>query len=265
MSSTLLAHRAPAGASTATLDRTAFEAAGATFYAIKKPALWPGAESGACEVAMLYDDERLYICYDVSGGSFVAPKPALVAAAAAAAAEEGNTEYEWPRSVGMPPAQWSILDDDRVEIFFWARSSPAPEDEASTPEALEAGESYYAVECNRAGKAIQMRVGFRKQFDYSWPDSAGTEAMLAACSNDAESGPCEMVLSLTWSSVGVDLASGVAALPEMRVALCRGMKGDEGGKADGFIWSSAVDCNDDEVNFHRSQTFAALVLVELEE
>ena len=268
------APRAPVGADVGTLDAAAFKSAGAAFVPIKKPALWPGAEAGT-QVACMYDDENLFLCYELAGGSFAPPDAALVAAAAAAAAEKGNTEYDWARGVGMPPEFWSILGDDRVEVFLWVRSSSRPAAaaagavaETETAEEREAGESYYAIECNRSGAAIAMRVGFRKQFDFSWPGSCAEPATVLrmACSEAGATVPCTMVLALNWAAVGVDLSAGVDTLPELRVALCRGMKGggesgtEEGGDVN--TWTSWVDPGDDEVNFHRSECFGVLRLLE---
>ena len=281
MDSSYSAPRVAGNADLSTLDRSAFERAGAAFVPVVKPAQWPGPESGACEVALMYDDSNLLLCYEIGSGSFTKPDEVAVAAAAAAAAEPGNTEFDWARGVGMPAPFWSILNDDRVEIFLWVKKPAAAagggDDRAAADEendpvaAHERGESYFAIECNRAGAAIQMHVGFRKEFDFSWPGAA--TALRASCTATAGGGggggggadtPCRMVLALAWDSVGVDV-SAAGVLPEMRVALCRGMKGggesgtDEGGEV--TVWSSWIDPGDDEVNFHRSQCFGELRLL----
>jgi hypothetical protein len=196
---------------------------------LSKPKMWPGSESGSCEARLLYCDEFLWVSYKLSG-SFTEPVTVP------------PPDVAWCKETSMPEDYWPILDDDRVEIFLWPHSSDkAPNDEE--------GGHYYAIECNKGGKAIQGKVGFRKQFDWTWKAEHRAELI----------GESTIVLRVPWASYGVDLSKDPS--PSLRMAICRGEKSapDEGVTKSG-IWSNWVDPCDDTVDFHRSEHFGRLEL-----
>ena len=210
---------------------TAEAFAGAAKVSFAKPRLWPGAEAGGCAAQLVYDSECLWICYTVSGGSFTDPT------------EKGPEDVSWAKEVGMPDSYWSILDDDRVEIFFWKQGTPAGSNQ-------EEGESYHIIECNKHGKAIQATVGFRKKMDWTWTGNFRAKLVTGN----------RMVLGVPWASYAVDLGEDPSP-SNLRMFLGRGEKSkeDEGVSATG-IWSAWVDPADDEVDFHRSGCFGTLQL-----
>eukprot|EP00937_MAST-01D_sp_MAST-1D-sp2_P001414 g1414.t1 len=248
----------------------AFAAAGCRWAAIRRPRRWPGAREGGTDVAAMYDESHLWLCYVIQGGSFEEPSAARRAAATAAAAASAPTsreddEYAWCRDQCMPPEMWSILADDRVELFLWAQDPradeggkqgggaaaeapllPAKEERSDRSwtsdrstrrrrarearrerEALrdEAGQAYFCMEVNRAGEAIQARVAFRKNFDWGW--RAQHTAVYLERDNTRS-----MVIKLPWASVGIKPRPGLS----LRAALCRGERagaGAAGAAADG--------------------------------
>lgn len=197
---------------------------------LTKPRLWPGSEAGGCEARVMYCDQYLWLSYAIQGGSFAAP------------AAEPPKDTDWCHAAGMPERMWPILDDDRVEIFMWHVGAENPDNE-------EDGEHYHIIECNREGLAIKAKVGFRKEFDFSWQASG-----MCAKWIEAEN---RMVLAMPWACYGIDISTS----PRLRVALCRGERNPDGqGVSVSGIWSSWVDSHDDTVDFHRSNHFGELVL-----
>jgi len=245
-------YRAPrtyANAKTALMEgRKAFEEAGARFIRIQKPKRWPGPAAGKCEVAVMYDSKHLMACFDMAGGSFTGPDPDGLAAVAEAAAQVPPREddgFAWAREAGQPEEFWSILNDDRVELFLWVAREGG--------EWQEEGSFYHAVECGREGQAIQMKVGFRKQWDWTWRARHSAACLPPPEGRDGNI----MVLTIPWASYGLDLSAKAPPPPKLRMALCRGEKGADG---EVNIWSSHVDPQDDEVNFHRPNVFGDLTL-----
>ena len=249
--------RQPGSRSPLLAGRAAFEGAGCEFVAIRRPRAWPGAGAGGCEAALMHDEEHLWLCYDIQGGTFSVPSEARVAQAACAAAnaDAGTDGFEWCREQGMAKEFWSILGDDRVELFMWVVDQSAAaggadnsSDSGSDAAALarERGQSYFAIECNRTGGAIQARVGFRKQFDWSWR-AHHRSAFLPAAGAGAGAGAAtgSMVLAVPWKSFGLsERPSGgdaSSSSPRLRIALCRGERGDAGAGAGAGADPSATD------------------------
>jgi hypothetical protein len=208
-------------------DAAAFDSAQAV--PLQVPKLWPGAAAGGCTARVMYSASHLWLSYSISGGSFVEPctKP--------------PSDTAWAEEVGMPEGYWPILDDDRVELFLWA-----PQNEALSEE----GEHYHAIEMNKGGSAIQMKVGFRKNFDWNW-DAVGVRSQVFDGNR--------VVMAVPWGAYGIDAAQVPA--PRLRMALCRGERSESRPEEQGVeVWSSWVDPGDDEVDFHRSACFGELLL-----
>lgn len=195
---------------------------------LRKPSQWPGAESGETRVRLLWNEQHLFLAYELVSGSFA---PARTVPPADAGAD-----------VGVPQTMRSILYDDRVEIFMWVAKEGMEE----------AGQHYYAIECNKAGNAIENKVGFRRQFDWAW--RSGFRARFCEA-QDAEN-PA-MVLQVPWSAYGVDLA---LHSKNLRIALCRGEFSAPAQIKAGGVWSCHVEPHDKEVDFHRSNCFSGLTL-----
>jgi len=143
----------------------------------------------------------------------------------------------------------TILPDDRVECFIQPPST----------------EWYCAYEVNRACRALSFRAKFIRNFDYKWTGNhfslLGSDIVDKNTNNETSR---YMTISIPWKDL--DLAN-TTLKPLPRTGYKIGLYRAEGyeDKATGkweMIWTSWVDPNSKDVNFHCPETFASLELLD---
>eukprot|EP00933_Yihiella_yeosuensis_P040023 TRINITY_DN34246_c0_g1_i1.p1 TRINITY_DN34246_c0_g1~~TRINITY_DN34246_c0_g1_i1.p1 ORF type:complete len:646 (-),score=114.32 TRINITY_DN34246_c0_g1_i1:155-2092(-) len=237
-----------------------------------KPAFWPGPDGDVTTARLLWHDEALYVCWELEGQAAAPIEAAKVQEACLLGLEDG----------AVKPDQKTVLLDERVECFLW---QPPIGKEAfqSTKEAEKShnGQTYYAFEINYDGKALTNKASFGGHFDYSWDgDSAysvwtkeipvgwgsSSSPVPTASGNGMQPFKRVVVAEFRWASMGIKVGR------DLRIGLHRAQHStclpstDLMGQAEvdallkGMIWTSWVDPNDSEVNFHRPELFGKLVL-----
>ena len=198
---------------------------------LAKPHLWPGPAGGKTVVRAFYNDAGLHSLFSIFG-SFREP------------------------SASDTSSKDSILDDDRVEIFCFPDGS---------------SDQYIGNEVNRAGRSYDFKAKFVRQFS-NWSGKLSAEFVAAEAKRDSGNANADeksassdealagyMRLSIPWSDLQVD----PKRLPKsLRLGFYRGERTTtRDGKPD-FIWTSWVDPNSEDVNFHCAATFGQLELAD---
>jgi hypothetical protein len=216
--------------------------ADAAAVTLRRPVKWVDTpQSDPAFVKIVHTASDIHLLYDCTG-SFRAPCEKL-----------RSTDFanRWSIAESMR----TCLDDDRVEVFLWDG----------------AGEQYHAVEMNAAGRALIGTHRFGMRFDFSGAGSFseaswgrggrllnGDEPELEA--DDLLVGHSELML-VSVSKASIGLSGGGGDEPTADVTLRAGVYRAQWKAAfEDFAWSSWVDPRDEEVNFHRKETFGRLVL-----
>ena len=127
---------------------------------------------------------------------------------------------------------------------------------------------YSCLEVNRAGRAISNTVRFRRE-GFNWSEGAtGYEARFLPRGLLPRGGapPPAMVVRVPWE--GSAFPNGSPPTRQellragLRVALCRAEFSGTGQRERGGVWSTWHDPLDEEVDFHRSECFGDLELVD---
>eukprot|EP00913_Durusdinium_trenchii_P010198 g9560.t1 len=223
--------------------------AAAAPHILKKPEQWPGAPSSSSTVRLLWDEQALYVCWELHGK--VASPVQL----------KENPTLQGPLK-GLPAEQCSLLFDERVECFLWQPT------EGGNP-----SDTYYAFEINHDGKALTNRARFGGIFGFDWDSSDAfsvwTDELPLATEADPSSASCfasrVVIAEFRWKALGFDITS------EIRIGLHRAQhpahlktrdmdKKEMDALLNEMIWSSWVDPHDAVVNFHRPEMFGKLIL-----
>eukprot|EP00435_Cladocopium_sp_Y103_P067313 s104_g29.t2 len=229
----------------------AFSAAPPCF--LRKPCKWPGPEGFPSTLRLLWDDHALYVCWELHG-DLAAPVRLKEAPLLEGALKTLSSD------------QRSLLFDERVECFLWQPRDPQNPGDSSE-------ETYFAFEINYGGKVLTNRAHFGGRFGFDWDASNA----FAVWTQEVSVGPegdcatkalrCRVVIGeFRWEALGLDRRK------EIRLGLHRaqhpatteslGALGAEEAKAllQGMIWTSWIDPDDAEVNFHRAEMFGKLLL-----
>eukprot|EP00927_Polykrikos_kofoidii_P046848 TRINITY_DN40978_c0_g1_i1.p1 TRINITY_DN40978_c0_g1~~TRINITY_DN40978_c0_g1_i1.p1 ORF type:complete len:640 (-),score=107.11 TRINITY_DN40978_c0_g1_i1:38-1957(-) len=238
-----------------------------------KPQLWPGPESSATTARLLWNEEALYVCWELEG----------VAAPPTSASNVEEVALEALQGGQVQPDQCTVLIDERVECFLWQQ--PLAVDAGASQNT---GQTYYAFEINYAGKALTNQAKFGGPMDFKWGGEAvyttwteemalgwdGSSSTALASSESALPFKRVVIAELYWAPMGIDVGR------EVRVGLHRaqhpvgkgsqniasGEVGDRLSETDvrriqsEFVWSSWIDPGDATVNFHRPEFFGKLQL-----
>lgn len=186
----------------------------------------------------LYNKTRLFLAFLTEDSSFKPP------------AKLGPNGADWAAAQNMPRSMWTILNDDRMEAFLW------PQSPAHTPK------EYFAFEVNRGGRAVVSRTQFLRQFDFNWKTAfceaeGGEDAALQVASrliiSREPDNKSVFVFAVDFADLGLSAARLESGEQTLRCGLYRACRADDCG-AD-MAWSSWVDPGDDQVDFHRPETF----------
>ncbi|CAJ1406290.1 unnamed protein product [Effrenium voratum] len=218
-----------------------------------KPTRWPGPEGFKTTARLLWDEEALYVCWELQGS-------------ARAPVKLGDVQLE-DQLASIPAERQSILFDERVECFVWQPG--------------DGNETYFAFEINFDGKALTNRAKFGGHFDFGWDSSAaysawtkelpvglvgdvGKDAATAASGGARAPGARVVIGAFRWQALGIDRKR------EIRIGLTRAQHplvlSSELGQAEadailkGMIWTTWVDPDDAEVNCHRAEMFGRVKL-----
>ncbi|CAJ1340195.1 unnamed protein product [Effrenium voratum] len=219
-----------------------------------KPTRWPGPEGFKTTARLLWDEEALYVCWELQGF-------------ARAPVKLGDVQLE-DQLASIPAERQSILFDERVECFVWQPG--------------DGNETYFAFEINFDGKALTNRAKFGGHFDFGWDSSAaysawtkelpvglvgdvGKDAATAASGGARAPGARVVIGAFRWQALGIDRKR------EIRIGLTRAQHpplvlSSELGQAEadailkGMIWTTWVDPDDAEVNCHRAEMFGRVKL-----
>jgi hypothetical protein len=244
---------------------------------VPQPRWWEGIIAPTAYALVFYDSRRLYLSYQTSSKDFKPP---------AGLTENGAA---WASEHNMPPGMRSVLNDDRMEAFLWPTATRTGKGE---------GGPYFAFEVNRGGRAVVSSTRFLRQFDFQWRtarcaskvaeaeaaaaaaaaaaatsveanDSATAAAAAAAAAvadaqadqvvttvNADEHGRIVLTFEVEFSDLGVTAAELEAGTRTLRAGLYRAFRDDATGAA--MAWGSWVDPGDDQVDFHRPQTFGRI-------
>eukprot|EP00434_Breviolum_minutum_P014462 symbB.v1.2.012751.t2/scaffold886.1/size155167/7 len=250
--------------------------------ALRKPKHWPGDEGSPSTVRLLWDDEALYVSWELHGDPVppvqLKEDPMLEALTIRRFQVVHGFEFEdvlWVRNgdgilTTLPTEQRSLLFDERVECFLWQPISVAGADIGAVGE----DELYFAFEINYGCKVLSNRAHFGGRFGFDWDSSQAfrvwSENISVGPEGDAALKPlsCRVVVGeFRWDVLRIDKSK------EIRIGLHRaqhpqGVDTREMGKDDmdallkGMIWTSWIDPEDTEVNFHRPEMFGKLLLKE---
>ena len=138
-------------------------------------------------------------------------------------------------ATGDPRNKMSVNRDDKVEVFILPTKSS----------------TYFAYEMNRALKTLDFSKGWGDPIDFSWNGHA--KGMLLK----KDRLPF-LILTVPWTDLGY---KKLPPKKGIKVGFYRGetLINDKGDLD--YIWTSWIDPESREINFHRPETFANLELI----
>eukprot|EP00039_Didymoeca_costata_P029607 m.25500 g.25500 ORF g.25500 m.25500 type:complete len:631 (+) comp7709_c0_seq1:150-2042(+) len=230
------------------------------------PTQWPGPPADDTTARVLCTEESLFVCFECEGD-------AIEPIQASEISDGVKVDVSGEK---MDLKDWSVLVDERVEVFIW------PQDDSGTP-VLD--QRYFAYEINFNGVALTNHAQFGGRFDFTWgKDSykakcfrmavgrAGAGTISASASAEAEK--AVVVVEIPFKGLGLTLSTA----KNMKIALHRAQhspackktlsskrasktplsQADVDAILSEMIWSSWINPveNPEEINFHRPGFFA---------
>eukprot|EP00939_MAST-03C_sp_MAST-3C-sp1_P001291 g1291.t1 len=180
---------------------------------------------------VLFDEQALYFGFEVESGT-------LKKNAGRTPSDEGK----WASENGVPREMVTLLEDDRCECFLWPVKSASDR-------------TYYAFEVTRSGRAVTSETKFHRNFNFTWK---GAAKLLVNKSTGPleEKGGDDGKMDAFVFAVRLEDELSPESFSELRAGFYRGTRED---RLDGaFSWASWVDPSDDQVDFHRPETFGVL-------
>jgi hypothetical protein len=215
---------------------------------LTKPSLWPGDNGSETRVSVAWDNTSLYLLYDIYG------------------------TFKEPTAAADAPKD-TILRDDRCEVFIVAPSSSAPSDNKSSDEW-----QYYCWEVNRGGRAMDFKAKWGHTFDYTWtsnykatfipaPSTASSPPSTTSTDDAKTNGSGlvgNMLLTIAWKDIGIsDINSFRSQLNNtIRCGIYRAQSYTTATGGHDFIWTSWIDSQLTDVNFHRIESFGMINLLD---
>eukprot|EP00929_Paragymnodinium_shiwhaense_P079621 TRINITY_DN41509_c0_g1_i1.p1 TRINITY_DN41509_c0_g1~~TRINITY_DN41509_c0_g1_i1.p1 ORF type:complete len:658 (+),score=88.83 TRINITY_DN41509_c0_g1_i1:57-2030(+) len=244
----------------------------------RRPAKWPGPVGSHTVARLLWNDTALYVCWELEGD----PQQPI---------REGEVAEDCLKKLQgdtIKREQRTILIDERVECFLWQPSKVTTGDRDDDCRAkrrrIEASrEKYYAFEINYDGKALTDRAAFGGHHGFDWNSDGAytvwTKELAVGWGGSASPVPAAVagmsppfkrvvIAEFNWKAMEIDIAQEIriglhrAEYPKPRVAGAGGVmqQADVDKILGEFVWTSWLDPDDDEVNFHRPDFFASLLL-----
>lgn len=222
----------------------AFSAASPCF--LRKPRKWPGPEGFPSTLRLLWDDRALYVCWELQG-DLAAPVRLKEAPLLEGALKTLSSD------------QHSLLFDERVECFLWQPGNSSEE-------------TYFAFEINYYGKVLTNRAHFGGRFGFDWDASNAFSVWTKEVSVGPEGDcatkalSCRVVIGeFRWEALGLDhgkeIRLGLHRAQHPTPDLSEALGAEEAQTLlQGMIWTSWIDPDDAEVNFHRAEMFGRLLL-----
>eukprot|EP00434_Breviolum_minutum_P014461 symbB.v1.2.012751.t1/scaffold886.1/size155167/7 len=211
--------------------------------ALRKPKHWPGDEGSPSTVRLLWDDEALYVSWELHGDPVppvqLKEDPMLEALTIRRFQVVHGFEFEdvlWVRNgdgilTTLPTEQRSLLFDERVECFLWQPISVAGADIGAVGE----DELYFAFEINYGCKVLSNRAHFGGRFGFDWDSSQAfrvwSENISVGPEGDAALKPlsCRVVVGeFRWDVLRIDKSK------EIRIGLHRAQHPQD-------VWEAALE------------------------
>lgn len=138
-------------------------------------------------------------------------------------------------ATGDQKNKMSVNRDDKVEVFILPTKSS----------------TYFAYEMNRALKTLDFSKGWGDPIDFSWSGHARGTLL-------KKDGLPFLILTVPWTDLGY---KKLPPKKGIKVGFYRGetLINDKGDLD--YIWTSWIDPESREINFHRPETFANLELI----